>query len=124
VIDQAKRIVTYASAGHHPPILARPGEEPIVMPNHGFPLGVEANLPDLIKEHEFTYESGSLLVLYTDGLIEYSHDAEEGETRLLRAATEAVTAKAQNPAKFIVDAVLQEEPRHPDDVAVLTIFFE
>ena len=124
VIDLAKRIVTYASAGHHPPILAKAGEEPRIMPNHGFPLGVEINLPDLIKEHEFTYESGSLLVLYTDGLIEYSHDTQEGEVRLLRAARDAVTTKAQFPAKFIVENVLKEASLHPDDVAVLTIFFE
>jgi hypothetical protein len=73
---------------------------------------------------EVTYESGSLLVLYTDGLIEYSHDAQDGEARLLRAARDAVTTKAQHPAKFIVESVLQEEARYPDDVAVLTIFFE
>ena len=94
------------------------------MPNHGFPLGVEIDLPDLIKEHEFAYESGSLLVLYTDGLIEYSHDTQKGEARLLRAARGALVTKAQNPARFIVKNVLQEELQHPDDVAVLTIFFE
>ncbi len=81
-------------------------------------------MPDLIKEHEFTYESGSLLVLYTDGLIEYSHDIQDGEARLLRAARDAVMTKAKEPARFIVESVLQEESRHPDDVAVLTIFFE
>jgi len=124
VIDLVHRKVTYASAGHHPPILAKAGEEPRVMPNHGFPLGVEINLPNLIKEHEFTYESGSLLVLYTDGLIEYSHDSDEGEARLLRAARDAVTTRAQFPARFIVESVLQEGSQHPDDVAVLTIFFE
>jgi serine phosphatase RsbU (regulator of sigma subunit) len=124
VIDMASRKVTYASAGHHPPILAKPGEPPQIMPNHGFPLGVELNLPDLIREHQFIYESGTLLVLYTDGLVEFSHDVEEGEARLLRAAHDAVNAKAQNPAKFIVESVLVEETQHPDDVAVLTIYFE
>jgi serine phosphatase RsbU (regulator of sigma subunit) len=124
VIDTAKRKVTYASAGHHPPILAKVGELPRVMPNHGFPLGVELNLPDLIREHEFTYESGTLLVLYTDGLIEFSHDVDEGEARLLTAARAAVEAKAPSPARFIVESVLQEEPQHPDDIAVMTIFFK
>jgi len=124
VIDVVNRTVTYASAGHHPPILAKAGEQACILPNHGFPLGVEVNLPDLIREHVFTIESGSLLVLYTDGLIEYSHDIQDGEARLLRAAGDAVTAKAEKPAKFIADAVLKEEPQHPDDVAVLTIFFE
>ncbi len=123
VIDVAKRKVTYASAGHHPPILARAGEEPRIMPNHGFPLGVEVNLPDLIREHEFIYEPGTLLVLYTDGLVEFSHDVEEGEARLLGAARAAVDAKVEHPAKFIVESVLLEEQLHPDDVAVLTIYF-
>lgn len=124
VIDLANRKVTYASAGHHPPILAKAGQEPCIMPNHGFPLGVEIDLPDLIKEHEFSIESGSLLVLYTDGLIEYDHDIQDGEARLLRAVRDAVATKPQNPARFIVESVLQGELQHPDDVAVLTIFFE
>jgi serine phosphatase RsbU (regulator of sigma subunit) len=124
VIDPIHRKVTYASAGHHPPILAAAGEEPVLMPNHGFPLGVEVNLPDLIKEHEFTYKSGSLLVLYTDGLIEYSHDTREGEPRLLRAVHDAVSTKARHPARFIVESVLQEQSENTDDVAVLTIFFK
>ena len=124
IIDVANRKVTYASAGHHPPILAKAGEMPRIMPNHGFPLGVELNLPDLIREHEFAYDSGTLLVLYTDGLIEFSHDVREGEAMLLRAAREAVETKAEHPARFIVESILHEEPQHPDDVAVLTIFFE
>ena len=43
VIDTKNRKVTYASAGHHPPILAGGDALPRVMPNHGFPLGVEEN---------------------------------------------------------------------------------
>jgi len=124
LIDTANRKVTYASAGHHPPILAKSGREPLILPNHGFPLGVEVEMPDLIREHEIHYEPGSLLVLYTDGLIEFSHDTDEGEARLLKAARDAVDTKAPHPAKFIVESVLQKEPQHPDDVAVMTIFFE
>lgn len=124
IVDLRSRKVTYASAGHHPPILAKSGEESRILPNHGFPLGVDLNLPDLIREHEFIYESGTLLVLYTDGLVEFSHNVEEGEARLLAAARAALDAKAPTPARFIVESVLQVEPQHPDDVAVLTIFFE
>jgi serine phosphatase RsbU (regulator of sigma subunit) len=123
LIDTATRTVIYACAGHHPPILAISGEPARVMPNHGFPLGVEFNLPDLIKEHSFFYESGTLLVLYTDGLIESDHDADEGEAKLLKASRDAVETKALNPARFIVENVLAESPQYLDDVAVLTIFF-
>jgi serine phosphatase RsbU (regulator of sigma subunit) len=123
LIDTATRTVIYACAGHHPPILAISGEPARVMPNHGFPVGVEFNLPDLIKEHSFFYESGTLLVLYTDGLIESDHDADEGEAKLLKASRDAVETKALNPARFIVENVLAESPQYLDDVAVLTIFF-
>jgi serine phosphatase RsbU (regulator of sigma subunit) len=123
IIDTATHKVTYACAGHHPPILAKRGEDPRVMPNHGFALGVELNMPDLIREHEFIYESGTLLVLYTDGLIESEHDMDEGERRLLKAARDAVEAQAPNPARFIVESVLQIQQHHPDDVAVLAIAF-
>jgi serine phosphatase RsbU (regulator of sigma subunit) len=124
VIDVPNRKFTYACAGHHPPILAKAGEEPIVLPNHGFALGVKLNMPDIIREHEFSYEPGTLMVLYTDGLIEFDHDADEGERLLLLATREAVDTKAANPARFIVEHVLTEELTHPDDVAVMTIFFE
>jgi serine phosphatase RsbU (regulator of sigma subunit) len=124
VTDTASRKVTYASAGHHPPILAKRGEPPRVMTNHGFPLGVELNLPDLIREHEFFYESNTLLVLYTDGLVEFNHNDLEGEARLLKAARDAVETQAPLPACFIVESVLEEESQYPDDVAVMTIYFE
>ena len=123
VIDMANRSVTYASAGHHPPILAKAGQVPIVMPNHGFALGVELDMPDLIREHTFFFEPGSLLVTYTDGLIEFNHDADEGEARLLAAVRAAVDSETPKPAAFIVEHVLLEAQLHPDDVAVLTIFF-
>ncbi len=124
VIDTSSRKVTYACAGHHPPILAKRGEPSRVLPNHGFALGVEQDLPDLIREHDFFYEPGTLLVLYTDGLIESRHNGEEGESRLLVAARDAVDNHAANPARFIAEHVVQGEPQYPDDVAVLTILFE
>ena len=124
VIDTVERKVTYGCAGHHPPILARAGVAPVILPNHGFALGVEVEMPDLIREHEFTYEPGELLVMYTDGLIEFDHDADAGSALLLLAAQQAVETKAPHPAGFIVTSVLKEEQMHPDDVAVLTIFFE
>jgi serine phosphatase RsbU (regulator of sigma subunit) len=79
----------------------------------------------VIREHEFFYKSGTLLVLYTDGIIEFSHDAGRGEAKLLKAARDAVDAKVTNPATFIVESVLRDEQmQYPDDVAVMTIFFE
>jgi serine phosphatase RsbU (regulator of sigma subunit) len=123
VIDTSSRQVLYACAGHPPPILARPGENARIMPNHGFALGVEIDFPTLV-EHEFTYKSGDLFVLYTDGLTEFNHDVDEGEISLLRISREALDAKVRFPARFIVEQMLQTPAKYPDDVAVVTIFFE
>jgi len=123
IVDTARRTVTYASAGHHPPIFARPNGETEILPNHGFPLGVEEDMPPRIKTHEFTYEPGSMLLLYTDGLIEFSHDIFDGEARLLAAAAESMRRKAEHPAKFIADRILGDVPP-TDDVAVLTLSFQ
>lgn len=123
VVDIARGNATYASAGHHPPILVKANGEALILPNHGFPLGVEEQMPSRIKTHEFRYESGSTMVLYTDGLIEFDHDLIAGETRLLAAASESVLGKVEKPAEFIVNSVLAESTSE-DDVAVLTISFE
>lgn len=122
VVDCVQKTVRYASAGHHPPILARPNADAIVLPNHGFPLGVEERMPPLIQTHEFEYQAGSTMVLYTDGLIEFNRDLLEGEGRLLRAARESVRREIHNPAKFIAASVLRGALTN-DDVAVLTISF-
>jgi serine phosphatase RsbU (regulator of sigma subunit) len=123
LIDTSTRSVLYASAGHPPPVLARPGEDARMMPNHGFPLGVDPEFPK-VAEHEFIYRSGDLLVLYTDGLVEYDRDVETGEASLLRVSRETVEAKVADPARFIVEQMLKTPAKYPDDVAVLTIYFE
>ena len=64
------------------------------------------------------------MVLYTDGLVEFNHDIDKGERLLLRFAREAVDLKVADPARFIVEHVLETSARFPDDVAVMTIFFE
>ena len=122
IVDIARRTVTYASAGHHPPILASANGKVAILPNHGFPLGVEEHMPPRIKTHEFAYESGSTMVLYTDGLIEFDHDLIDGEVRLLAAAAESVRSGAERPAQFIANHVLRDATPI-DDVAVLTISF-
>lgn len=122
VIDTVRRTVEYASAGHHAPILARSDGQAITLPNHGFPLGVEEPLPPHIVTHGFTYEAGSMLILYTDGLIEFGHDLFDGEHRLLAAAAETVRCKSEHPARFLANQVLGNFVPI-DDVAVLTISF-
>jgi len=82
-IDAEKNKLTYASAGHCPPLLLRGRGEAISLKEGGTPLGI---LPG--KEYadtEVQLEAGDRLVLYTDGLTEAMNAEEEefGEPRLV-----------------------------------------
>jgi anti-sigma regulatory factor (Ser/Thr protein kinase) len=66
-------------------------------------------------------DNSSLLVLYTDGLIEATRDIEVGEKRLRQVLQSAEVWNAENPAAVISDRVLEEVL---DDVAILTIRIE
>ncbi|MFN2527378.1 MAG: PP2C family protein-serine/threonine phosphatase [Candidatus Baltobacteraceae bacterium] len=112
--------VTYATAGHPPAILISADCSAHVLEYEGLPLGVQSDTK--YRNFSFKAEPGSVLVLYTDGLIEYDHDVLEGERRILEIAREVVRRKVENPAAEIQDAVFaQYEPL--DDVAILTISF-
>ena len=82
-IDAEKNKLTYASAGHCPPLLLRGRGEAISLKEGGTPLGI---LPG--KEYadtEVQLEAGDRLVLYTDGLTEAmnAEDEQFGEPRLV-----------------------------------------
>jgi hypothetical protein len=67
-------------------------------------------------------EHGALLVLYTDGLLEYDRDLLAGERRILEAVSTVASRGIDNPAAAIRDAIVSRyEPT--DDVAVMTIAF-
>jgi serine phosphatase RsbU (regulator of sigma subunit) len=116
VVDPRRMQLVYASAGHPPPILATPSSPATALRNGGPPLGIMDDLR--LESYDFALETGSLLVLYTDGLIENEHDIVHGEARLVRVVAEH--RQAPYPARAIFEAMLGDAtPR--DDVAILTV---
>ncbi|HEY6234279.1 MAG TPA: PP2C family protein-serine/threonine phosphatase [Candidatus Elarobacter sp.] len=119
-IDPGTLEVTYATAGHPPAIFVDQSGAARLLPYDGLPLGVEhgASYPTF----KLTAEHDSLLVLYTDGLLEYDRDLIEGERRMVEAARNIAVQRLSNPAGAIEDAIFKN--RKPvDDVAILTIAF-
>lgn len=112
--------VVYATAGHPPAILIDAGGAATLLQYGGLPLGVQ---PDGgYCSRAFTATPNSILVLYTDGLLEYDRDLIEGERRMLRAASDMARERTKDPADAIRRAIFAEyEPR--DDVAILTVSF-
>ncbi|MDQ2865578.1 MAG: SpoIIE family protein phosphatase [Candidatus Eremiobacteraeota bacterium] len=117
VIDPVERTIAYQSAGHPPPLLLRGESECVELRSSGLPLGLRSD--DEPSTQSASLGEDSLLVLYTDGLIESTHDLAEGERRLRSAAATVSVTSADRPAKSIHDIVLTEGSR--DDVAILTV---
>lgn len=119
-IDPGTMEVTYATAGHPPAIVVAESGSAQLLQYDGLPLGVQRG--SSYRTFSITADHGSLLVLYTDGLLEYDHDVIEGERRMLEAAKNIAVQRLADPAGAIEDAIFKDrEPR--DDVAILTIAF-
>lgn len=87
-IDAGENRLTYACAGHCPPLLLRASGEVLALKEGGTPLGIPAGKEYPGKEYrdtEVQLEAGDRLVLYTDGLTEAMNAQEQefGEPRLL-----------------------------------------
>ncbi|MFE1439361.1 SpoIIE family protein phosphatase [Streptomyces sp. NPDC058739] len=115
VYDSVTRRCTFANAGHLPPVLVEPGEAALMLDvPPGLPLGVGG---EPFEEVEVELPEGSLLALYTDGLVESrDHPLDEG----LQAFVGALTDPAR-PLEDVCDHVLNTLDTHhgEDDIALL-----
>ncbi|MGW1715370.1 SpoIIE family protein phosphatase [Streptomyces sp. NPDC002156] len=115
VYDPVSRRLTLASAGHPPPAVVPPGGVPeLIEVAAGPPLGV-GGLP--FEATELKLPEGSLLALYTDGLIEdRDRDIDHATAELCRAL-DLPGASLDAVCDAVLKAVLPEQPG--DDVALL-----
>jgi PAS domain S-box-containing protein len=115
VYDPVSRRLHLAAAGHPPPALLLPdGSAALVEMTAGPPLGV-GGLP--FEATELELPEGSVLALYTDGLIEdRDRDVDHAAAELCRALTAPVDT-LEALCDTVLKAVLPEEPG--DDVALL-----
>ena len=101
VLDANKRRLTYANAGHEPPLLLRAGK--VVHLAEGGPvLGIDA--ASTYYQDVVDLKTGDVMVICTDGLIEASNfQAEQfGSKRVLEAAQAKVQDSAEHIAKHIL----------------------
>ncbi|MER7929286.1 SpoIIE family protein phosphatase [Streptomyces sp. NPDC096057] len=116
VYDPVSRRCTLARAGHPPPIMIRPGGPPehVDLPA-GPPLGL-GGLP--FESAEVELPEGTVLALYTDGLIENRDRDLDDSQRLLFDALYAPSDSLDETCDRILHAVLPPGGA-ADDVALL-----
>jgi phosphoserine phosphatase RsbU/P len=118
----------FSNAGHWPPIMANSnGETYSIVAPHGLLLGVE---PDAPRENfTVTFEPGSTLCLFTDGLLEIPQMESDGPGRgrrdpfaVLPRLLDCISTRepAELTCNCIIADVIDDRP-NPDDIAVLVI---
>lgn len=126
VLDPNTGELIYANAGHPPPYLFNPGQEPQEIPGSGRPLGIAED--SSWQAGSVSIEPDSLLLLYTDGLYDARNpDGEFFGTDRLQAVVQEQMGK---PARSVQEALMASiftfagaEPQ-VDDMALMVIIRE
>ncbi len=117
VFDAVSGSLEVASAGHLPPLLVSPdGSSQFLDVSPSPPLGIGSGP---VQTRVFKIKDGSLLVLYTDGLVERrSADIDEGLTRLQETFGPGSASRSlEDLCKATLAGVYADHQR--DDIAVL-----
>lgn len=107
----------YANAGHPAPFLYRAEGSVERLTGIDVPLG--AGFADGRTLYATSLCIGDVLVVVTDGLIEMTHDIQEGEERITRALCNRCFAAETRPAAWLRRELIATHP--VDDVAILTM---
>jgi hypothetical protein len=120
VHDAAAGTLTYASAGHPPPIVVSDAGFDPVLAATAPPLGVGASTGQ--RQTTLPFPRGAIACFYTDGLSEArtggSQLGSSGLERLVRELGPGITAEQ------VIDRVAASAPRITDDLAVCVITAE
>jgi serine phosphatase RsbU (regulator of sigma subunit) len=115
VYDPRWATLTFASAGHPPPLIKARGAPEPVTTGGSPPIGV--GLPTGLRQTAASLPGNTLVCLYTDGVV----DARVGHGRLGRERLERLLEQFEQApsADLLLDRVADTTSRrHPDDMAV------
>ncbi|MER8223558.1 SpoIIE family protein phosphatase [Streptomyces sp. NPDC094143] len=115
VYDPVSRRCSFACAGHPPPAVRTPDGRTVFL---DLPVGPPLGLGDLpFEAFETDLPEGSLLVLYTDGLVTSRRRGTNAGMDRLRGVLTAPAASLEALCDDVIERLLTEQPA--DDVALL-----
>ncbi|MDR1979205.1 MAG: SpoIIE family protein phosphatase [Synergistaceae bacterium] len=125
ILDAGRDVLSYANAGHNPPIVRRAGRWDWLPVKPGFVLAGVENIRFVTQEMEFQEED--VLLLYTDGVTEAMNEGQElfGNERLTGLLS-ATSRKTKSP-KELIEAVSSEikcfagDAEQTDDITMLAL---
>ncbi len=123
VYDPNNGNITFANAGHNPPIIQKDNEVSILKTSHGFMVGSL----DIVKykDESITLNENDKLILYTDGISESNNIKKEfyGEERLVEEVVKCKNLNSKDTVKHITNAVndFAKNTEQFDDMTMLVI---
>ena len=105
-LDADRRRMVFAGAGHPPAILARPGQDPLLLESQSMVLGA---LPEAVKSAasaEVELQPDDRILLYTDGITEVFNG--RGEMLDISGIQEIVRKLSCQPAEKMKQGILNE----------------
>jgi serine phosphatase RsbU (regulator of sigma subunit) len=119
IFDRRRQTLTFANAGHPPPLLQIADGHLFLSRSPGdLPLGIFPN--HQAAEYVVALPADALIAFYTDGVTEHSRDTIAGDGELAEAARDVYEGREPDAARCIAERVLQGG-RGEDDAAVLAI---
>jgi sigma-B regulation protein RsbU (phosphoserine phosphatase) len=115
--DPAKGTLTYASAGHPPPLVLGPPAHSPLTASSAPPIGV--GFPTGQRQTVLPMPEGTTVAIYSDGLLEARIDGKPlGSERLSEWLADL---GPEATAKELLDLVVQRADRVPDDLAAVVL---
>ncbi len=118
VVDPATQILTYVNCGHPSPLIREEDGQIRALRACVPPIGLPFDFDTDFEAQATSLPSGSVLLAYTDGLIEHSQDVIAGE-RALYEAFATVDPTGGSIATYLYNTLLPLHAR--DDVAMLSV---
>jgi PAS domain S-box-containing protein len=123
-IDAKRRSMVFAGAGHPPAMLARRGQDPLLLESRSMILGALADAVDVETSIEVRLQPDDRIVLYTDGITEVFNS--EGQMLGVSGVQEIVRQSSYLPAdemkRGILDGVAAWRDGLPtDDVSLVLV---
>lgn|GEM_PF-3569541 len=121
LVDTQTLELSYANAGHPPALVVSAGGCVRSLPAHGPLLGAvaEAHFPETLER----LAPGDTLLLYTDGLIEFSRRIAEAEDRLARVAADVTQAATLEGAAARLRRRVLDGATQADDIVIVLARF-
>ncbi|MGB7069789.1 MAG: GAF domain-containing SpoIIE family protein phosphatase [Pyrinomonadaceae bacterium] len=104
LLDATNRTFVFSNAGHNPPLLIKPNGELRYVEYGDRPLGMFRD--GRYHQHFIRFESGQVMVIYTDGITEAANKdgVEYGSDRFARRVLEGIHL----PAKKLIDHIRKD----------------